>query len=574
MSATAEQQPVAAPRPGIRWWPAVVVLLLTAAVVVWSQIRFSGDATWQILALYNTLPLPVLGLSAWWMFFSRQTWAKKWTGVGYVAAVFAFFFGVVRLDGFDGVMHPRFSWRWSQTAEQRAAAHRKARQAELAAKGSPAAAPDTSPADAPAPTDPTATPPSPPPPLVAGTDDSPEFRGTRRDGVVTGWRVRPEIVSGTAPKPLWRQPIGPAWSGFAVVGEFAFTQEQREAEECVVCLEAATGREVWVHADPIRFEEVPSGVGPRATPTVVDGRVYTVGGTALLNCLDGRTGKRLWSVPLLDKPLEQTTSWGTAPSPLVWDDMVITIAGKGVPEGTEAAGAANGLPVRAFDRVSGKPLWSGGTGPGSYAAPARGTLLGLEQLFVFGGTHLQGLDPESGKVLWTFPWTNTPKVNAALPIPIDDATLVIGSGYGTGGARLKFDGSTTPWTVATEWKSSDMKLKFNDAVRFGGHVYGLDEGILACIDLATGKKAWKKGRYGYGQLLLVDDLIVVTAESGDVVVVAADPKSHQELARHKVLEGTCWNQPTLAGGRLFVRSDAEAACYEFAVRKDAVARSE
>ncbi len=116
-----------------------------------------------------------------------------------------------------------------------------------------------------------------------------------------------------------------------------------------------------------------------------------------------------------------------------------------------------------------------------------------------------------------------------------------------------------------------MKLKFNDAVRSGGHVYGLDEGILTCVDLATGKKAWKKGRYGYGQLLLVGDLLVVTAESGDVVVVAADPKSHKELARHKVLEGTCWNQPTLAGGRLFVRSDAEAACYEFAVRADEVA---
>jgi outer membrane protein assembly factor BamB len=542
------------------------VLLLTATVVVWSQIRFAEDETTRMMYAYMVIPLPVLGLSAWWMFFSRLTWRAKWTGVGVVVVTFALFFALVRLDGFDGVMHPQFSWRWSQTAEERAIAHRKARQSEQAT-AAPATKPDASPSISEAPSEPT-----PATPLVAGPDDSPEFRGVCRDGVVTGWKVRPEILAGTAPKPLWRQPIGPAWSGFAVVGEFAFTQEQREANECVVCMEAATGREVWVHSDPIRFEEIPSGVGPRATPTVADGRVYTVGGTALLNCLDARTGKKYWSVALLDKPLEQTTSWGTAPSPLVWGDLVIAIAGKGIPEGADAAKTPGVAPVRAFDRLTGEPKWTGGTGPGSYAAPARGTLHGREQLFVFGGTHLQGLDHQTGEVLWTFPWTNAPKVNAALPIPLDESTLVIGSGYGTGGARLKFDGSTTPWTVTAEWKSSDMKLKFNDAVRYGGHVYGLDEGILACVDLATGKKAWKKGRYGYGQVLLVDDLLVVTAESGDVVLVPADPKSHKELARHKLIDGTCWNQPTLAGGRLFVRSDAEAACYEFAVRSEEVAQ--
>lgn len=552
------------PTPRLRWWPAAVVLLLTATVVVWTQIRFADDETWRILSLYNTLPLPALGLSAWWMFFSRQTWRAKWTGVGVGVGAIAIFFALVRLDGFDGVMHPQFSWRWSPTAEQRAIAHRKAREAEMAT-----AAPVTTPASPETPVEPTQL-----TPLVPGPDDSPEFRGVHRDGVVTGWKVRPDVLAGTAPKQLWRQPIGPAWSGFAVVGEFAFTQEQREANECVVCIEAATGREVWVHSDPIRFEEIPSGVGPRATPTLADGRIYTVGGTGLLNCLDARTGKKLWSVALLEKPLEQTTSWGTAPSPLVWGDLVIAIAGKGVPEGADAAKNQGIPPVRAFDRLTGEPRWSGGTGPGSYAAPARGTLLGREQLLVFGGTHLQGLDVTSGEVLWTFPWTNAPKVNAALPIPLDEATLVIGSGYGTGGARLKFDGSTTPWTPRVEWKSSDMKLKFNDAVRLGGHLYGLDEGILACVDLATGKKTWKKGRYGYGQLMLVGDLLVVTAESGEVALVAADPQAHRELARHKLIDGTCWNQPTLAGGRLFVRSDAEAACYEFAVRTDEVARKE
>ncbi len=373
---------------------------------------------------------------------------EKWAGVGYVAAAIAFFFGVVRLDGFDGVMHPRFSWRWSQTAEQRAAAHRKPARRnsprKFARHGTQRCTRGHPRTHAPSVTDPAvaAASPSPPASLVAGPDDSPEFRGVRRDGVVTGWRVRPEIVSGTAPKPLWRQPIGPAWSGFAVVGEFAFTQEQREADECVVCLEAATGREVWVHADPIRFEEVPSGVGPRATPTVVDGRVYTVGGTALLNCLDARTGKTVcgpcrcstnrWSKPPVGarpRPLSSGTTW-SSPSPA---------RGPRGSRSRECGGRTARARIRPHHRQT---IWSGGTGPGSYAAPARGTLLGREQLFVFGGTHLQGLDPQSGKVLWTFPWTNTPRSMPRFN-PIDDATLVIGSGYGTGAARLRFDGSTT-----------------------------------------------------------------------------------------------------------------------------------
>jgi outer membrane protein assembly factor BamB len=346
-----------------------------------------------------------------------------------------------------------------------------------------------------------------------------------------------------------------------VIGARLVTQEQRGEQESVVCYDATTGRELWAHADTDRFWEGVSGAGPRATPTFANGRVYTVGGTGILNCLDAATGKRHWSRDLKADAAAPVPLWGFAGSPLVVDDMVIVFAG-GKSEKT----------LWALSAESGEPVWAAAAGPGSYSSPQLATLAGARQCLLLSDAGLTAVALDSGVVLWKHGLAMPGAPRTAQPHVVGEGELLVASLAGPGVVRLKVTQDADGWRPQEVWPapSKDLKPEFPDLVVHDGHAYGFDVNIFCCIDLATGKRCWKAGRYGRGQVMLLSDqgLLLVLSETGDAVLLPANPKRHEELGRFPAIHGKTWNHPVIAHGRLYARNAEEMACYELKADHD------
>jgi outer membrane protein assembly factor BamB len=436
-----------------------------------------------------------------------------------VVAAFIAFLAAFEIEGFTGDIVPRVRARWLAEPELQQASDAK--------------------------TD-----------LTAVTaDDYPEFLGPgRRATLPTADLARD--WSAESPKLLWRQPIGAAWSSFAIVGPYAVTQEQRGEdgnEESITCYEVATGKLRWAYATPGRFSAALAGVGPRATPTIHEGRVYAMGALGQLVCLDGETGKPIWSRDIVEENGAQLPQWGKSGSPLVHDGAVIV-----------SAGGPDGKSLVAYDKVEGKPLWTAGDDASSYSSPTLLTLCGVPQIVIVNQQTVCAHDPTDGHILWQHVWPDqdVPSPNVSQPLAVGDDRVLMSKGYGVGSAlwQIKRDGDN--WSVEQLWRNNNMKTKMTNAVIRDGFVYGLDEGILSCIDVASGAKKWKKGKFGHGQVLLVGDLLLVQSEQGDVALVEANPDAFKELTRFTAVSGQSWNCPALSGHKLLVRSDQEAACYE------------
>lgn len=385
--------------------------------------------------------------------------------------------------------------------------------------------------------------------------DFPQYLGRDRTGVIPGVELAADWKN-IPPRELWRREIGAGWSGFAVVGDYAFTQEQRGDKECVVCYALADGAEIWLHAEVARFESDMGGIGPRATPTVIDGTVYTVGGTGILCSLDAGTGRLNWKIDILADNGGHNIAHGVCGSPLVVGDQVIVC-----PTGMETGCLA------AYNRQTGERLWHGGRHSASYGSPALVELAGTPQVVLVTTEGIEGADLKTGDSLWSYTWTNDVHVNCSQPIVVDAARgrILMCTGYTTGSVLLEVQpGGASGWTVREEWLSRGvMKTKFTTAVLHEGFVYGLDDGILACMDVSTGKQRWKGGRYKHGQLILAGDKLVIQAEDpGDVVLVRANSKKLEELGRIPALATMTWNNPALVGRKLLVRNNREAVCFE------------
>jgi outer membrane protein assembly factor BamB len=323
----------------------------------------------------------------------------------------------------------------------------------------------------------------------------------------------------------------------------------------------ADGEQMWLHADEnVRFDSSMGGPGPRATPTVTDGRVYAVGATGVLNCLDASTGRRVWSVNILDDNEAKNADHGVCASPLVLGNLVVVC-----PTGE------NRISLAAYDRSDGHRVWQAGEDQASYGSPMLAEIAGQPQILVYNRAGLAAHEPATGKMLWRFPWTNPERVNASQPIPNagGPGTVFLSTGYNKGSTLFTVTRSADGvWSVEPVWENNKLKTKFTTPVLRDGHAYGLDDGILACLEVATGKQKWKDGRYRHGQVLLAGDLLIVQGEFGDVVLVDAVPDGHHELGRFTALKGKTWNNPALSGRYLLLRNDHEAACYELPLRKD------
>lgn len=380
------------------------------------------------------------------------------------------------------------------------------------------------------------------------------FRGPKRDGhydevpISTSWPAN-------GPATLWKQPVGVGYASFAIAEGKAYTIEQRRGQEAVTAYDLATGRELWKQAWDGEFTDS-TGDGPRSTPTWDQGRLYALGATGELRCLDAETGRVIWGKNILTENQASNLQWAQAASPLIVDDKVIVLPGGG-----------GGKSVVAYNKMTGAPVWKSLDDRQAYVSPMLVELGGRPQIVVVSALRVVGLVPETGALLWSYPWGTDMGINVSQPIVVDKNRFFISSGYGKGAALVELKGSGNTFTANTVWENTNMKNKFNSSVLHNGYVYGLDEGILVCLDVNTGERKWKEGRYGYGQVVLASGHLIVTdGTTGDVALVKASPDKYTEVARFSALKGQTWNYPALAGGRLLVRNSNEMAAYDIAAK--------
>jgi len=534
-----------------------VVLMPLALYATWRVVDVSIATGAQGLLLVVLAP-PLLGVAfVAWAVATRHT--SDGTRRATMVAVILMASGawtLVRTSGVFGNFDSELHWRWSKTPEERLMAQTDNRQS--------ATVPETIPAV----TEPEKAPPrsvdkaleaksgkepkAPPtaaavetPTVVEPGPEWPGFRGPRRDDVIPGVRIRTDW-SASPPVMLWHRPIGPGWSSFAVRGNLFYTQEQRGPDELVACYKVATGEPVWSHRDTARFYESNGGPGPRGTPTLRGGRVYTLGATGILNALNARDGAVVWSRDAVADTGTKVPEWGCASSPLVVDDVVIVYAGK----------------LIAYDIATGRPRWSGADGGVSYSSPQLLTIGGVAQVVVFDGKGAISVTPSDGKLLWQHPWG----FSILQPAVIGDGDILIsaaGDAGGLGMRRIAVARGAAGWTTEERWTSTGLKPYFNDFVVHNGHAYGFDGSILACIDLRDGSRKWKGGRYGNGQFVLLpdQDLLLVLSEEGELALVRATPDQFTELARIPAIDGKTWNHPALVRDLLLIRNGEEMAAF-------------
>jgi outer membrane protein assembly factor BamB len=600
MTTTHADEPT--PRKPLRLWPGVVAVVLQW--LVWFVVPIvAPDAS--MFAVLGALACG-LAVVVWWLFFSRAPWSERVGALvlmvvallatsrivhksiangmmGMMLPVYAIpvlslalvaaavasrrlpsglrrasivasillacgVFTLLRTGGITGDADSDLHWRWSQTPEQRLLA--QAGDEPTPPASAPAAAEmPAQPLPAPASDEPAALPPV--PAAAKPRAGWPGFRGPDRDDVIRGVRIETDW-SGSPPVELWRRTIGPGWSSFAVRGDLLYTQEQRGDDEVVACYKATTGEPVWRHRDSARFWESNAGAGPRATPTLSNGRVYTFGATGILNALAASNGAVVWSRNAASDTGAKIPGWGFASSPLVVNDVVIV--------------AASGR-LAAYDLATGKQRWFGPARGGSYSSPHLMTISGVAQVLLLNGEGAISVAPADGTLLWEHKWPGVPIVQPARTADGDVLITTDDMAGGVGTRRIAVAHGSGGWTVDERWTSNGLKPYYNDFVVHKGHAFGFDGSILACIDLEDGTRKWKGGRYGHGQLLLLpdQDLLLVLSEEGELALVRATPDQFTELARVPAIEGKTWNHPVLVGDVLLVRNDHEMAAFRLSL---------
>jgi outer membrane protein assembly factor BamB len=518
----AEQSP-----ESVRWrlwlWPVVAALLLCGIglVVIWSteqpQRQEHVVHTMKLVAL--TLLLTGIWSVIWVLFLSRLAWPARLAILGGGMGLIILLAFTLEFRGFSGDVVPEFGWRGGLAIDPAVP------EGEVAAAGA----------------------------RTVSERDFPQFLGAHRDGSVTGIRLARDWSE--PPRELWRQQIGAGWSSFALAGDFAVTQEQRGTEELVTCYALKSGELLWAHAATSRYDHPIGGAGPRATPAIADGRVFALGARGRLDALELQTGNLLWSVDVAGQTGVELPEHGFSASPLVDGGVVVILAG-----GTDNQSLVG------YDAATGERRWAGGDGYAAYGSPRRVELAGVPQYVVLNGDTVSGHAVTDGEELWEYNWPSGQ--NAFQPLPLPGDRLFVSTGYGVGGKLLQLEATEAGLEARLLWESNGLKAKFTNAVHRDGFLYGLDDGILVSLDAATGERRWKRGRYGHGQTLLIDDLLLVLGEDGTVALVEATPEEFRELGRFAALDGRTWGGPALAGRYLVVRNDREAACYELKLAED------
>jgi outer membrane protein assembly factor BamB len=397
--------------------------------------------------------------------------------------------------------------------------------------------------------------------------DWPQYRGVHHNGIST------EAVSkwpSDGPRALWRVPAPDGFSSFTTGNGRVFTIVGRNIDgaprEVCVALDESTGKELW--AAPVGVakydgggdsgtENNKGGDGPRSTPSVDGDRVYVLSGQLYLACLESATGKEIWSKNLLKDYAGRNITWQNAASPLVEGDLVFV------------AGGGPGQSLLAFNKNNGQLAWKGQDDKMTHATPIATTILDKRQIIFFTQSGLVSVTPESGEVLWryTFPY----KVSTAASPVVAGQIVYCAAGYGVGAGAVKVTKSGDSFSAKELWRSTGNQPVANHwstPVYRDGHLYGMfsfkeyGSGPLKCVEVATGKVVWEKPGFGAGNVILAGNRVLALADDGQLILVEANPKEYQEVARAKVVSGKCWSTPIVSNGRIYLRSTKEAVCLQ------------
>ena len=497
----------------IRLWPLMIIIGLTILGIGIVWLRDAGHrqdkVALSVLLLFFTVVLGIM----WLLVLSRLTWRIKLLGFTVFLLIIVSFVTLFQFNGFSGDLVPQFKLRWRGDPHSTFAQINNSSHESLT--------------------------------------DYPQFLGPNRNAIITGIKLDTDWKN-NPPELIWRHPIGAGWSSYAVVGDSAITQEQEDEWEKVVCYDLHTGEEKWTHKDKARYYTALGQLGPRATPTIDGDRVYTVGGTGILNCLQFETGEHVWSTNIFEENKASAPPWGVSVSPLVLDKLVIVSAGGAV----------------AYDKATGNIAWTGQRIQSAYSSPLLATFAGIEQVLLFDDGLVTSHEPTSGKLLWKQKWPSATVEIATQPTPLPEDKLFLSSAYGVGAKLFHITRSnlSADFNVNLLWESIYFKAKFTTIIYYEGYIYGLDDGIFACVNPKDGTRQWKRGRYGHGQTLLISDVLLVLTESGDIVLIEPNPDEHKELARYSAINGQTWNNPALVGNYLLVRNSREAACYRLPIQ--------
>jgi outer membrane protein assembly factor BamB len=379
-------------------------------------------------------------------------------------------------------------------------------------------------------------------------EDWPRWRGPHLDGILRETGLL-KAWPADGPRRLWKAELSGGFSTVVVSDGRVFTQTKEKNQEVVVCLNAATGEDIWRYRYQCDYTAHPtftgggrpqSRTGPRTTPAVDGDRVYTLGATGTLLCLEAQTGKKIWQQDLLKIGDCDCPRHGYCSCPLIVGERIYL-----------HPGGPKGKSIAALNKKDGTVIWQALDDPIGDGSPIWAEVDGTAQVIFFTGTGAVGVAPEDGKLLWRYPWKTRFDLNIATPV-YADGKLFISSNYGVGGAVLRLGAKGEPETI---WKKRSMQSHFSTSVLYKGHLYGFSADRLRCVDFQTGDINWDEAGLGKGSLILADGNLIILGEYGQLVLAKATPARYMQVGRCRVFETLTWTVPVVSGGRLFIRSE-------------------
>ena len=376
---------------------------------------------------------------------------------------------------------------------------------------------------------------------MAAAADWAQWLGPGRDGISPETGLLKTWSEGQ-PRTVWKRELGDGFSAVTASDGRLYTMYGVGRTEFLACLDAASGKTIWKRWVGVSLEDGMGGDGPRSTPTVHGGVVYTLGSRGMLIALDASDGAVRWRRDLVSEFGGVLPKWGYCQSPLLWNGRLFV-----------DVGGAGGHGLMAFEAAKGRVAWRSGDVQAGYSSPVAAKFDGVPQILFFTGHQLVSAAPGDGALLWSVPWKTSYDVNAATPLILGSDRVFIASGYGTGGAVYQVTRTDGRFGAQELWRRKTMKNKMSTSILHDGHLYGFDEDRLACVDAATGQRKWSQKGFQRGSLIYADGRLIVLGEDCDLALADATPDGYRERGKRKVLGDVCWTVPTVSKGRLYLR---------------------